>query len=753
MAPNPRVMKAFRAMKAIGLNEDKVKPVLKKLLKLYDKNWELIEEENYRVLADAIFDEDDSKVSEEKENGNQGEDFADEAEVHDEPERPLKRLRPRSQEEQASQSTVVGTSLRKPLLDDEGKLGANSLQQPPDMMKLQSGPISPQNHPRDKGKQQASPIHFGAQGISNSYTDRTLPYDSDSPHVRHAYKGKEPLLPQVAPREKRPVVERSPHAVRFKDSTVDPDGALIPTQKVLDSHALLKPKDEPYTDDLPPDDVPRYETPIAVIRPDSIRKEDISVRRILTGKPDDQEPPASHFAAEEDRGGSVPTSSSSPRATSELAAVREGSPANLEIASSSLGEESLMNVQPSVGALKSSGAYSALDVGGIGKLNGSIDTHCFSEAAALQLPRQIKSVGEDTHFSTSGSAESNGGQELRDPESCSLVVVPQHQLMFEEQRSHHHFNDITKGEENVEISWLNEINHERPPSFIYIPQNLVFQNANLTFTLSQINAEDCCHSCIVDCLSSTSVCVCVHETGNEFAYTSKGLIREDFLEECISMTRDPQRQCLSYCKACPLEISKNDECLEPCKGHLKRKYIKECWSKCACHKRCGNRVVQQGIRCKLQVYFTPEGKGWGLRTIEKLPKGTFVCEYVGEILTTKELHERNVQRTRGINNERYTYPVLLDAYWCLKGALKEEEALCLDATFYGNVARFINHRCLDANLIEIPVKMETPDHHYYHDYGFDFDDDDHPVEMFRCLCGSKFCRNMKRPNRSKSSLR
>jgi hypothetical protein len=29
---------------------------------LYDKNWELIEEENYRVLADAIFDADENQV-------------------------------------------------------------------------------------------------------------------------------------------------------------------------------------------------------------------------------------------------------------------------------------------------------------------------------------------------------------------------------------------------------------------------------------------------------------------------------------------------------------------------------------------------------------------------------------------------------------------------------------------------------------------------------------------------------------------
>lgn len=62
MAPNPKVAAAFRAMKDIGVKEDKVKPVLKKLLKLYDKNWQLIEEENYRVLADAVFEEDENEV-------------------------------------------------------------------------------------------------------------------------------------------------------------------------------------------------------------------------------------------------------------------------------------------------------------------------------------------------------------------------------------------------------------------------------------------------------------------------------------------------------------------------------------------------------------------------------------------------------------------------------------------------------------------------------------------------------------------
>ena len=90
------------------------------------------------------------------------------------------------------------------------------------------------------------------------------------------------------------------------------------------------------------------------------------------------------------------------------------------------------------------------------------------------------------------------------------------------------------------------------------------------------------------------------------------------------------------------------------------------------------------------MFCTSEGKEWGLRTLEDMPKGAFVCEYVGEILTNTELFERNMQSKR---SGKHTYSVLLDADWG-SGVLKNEEALCLDATNFGNVARFINHRYL-----------------------------------------------------------
>ncbi|KAI3958150.1 hypothetical protein MKW98_020792 [Papaver atlanticum] len=62
--PNPKALAAFKAMRALGIPAETIKPNLKKLYNLYDKNWSLIEEDNYRALADFIFQ---SQEEEEKE--------------------------------------------------------------------------------------------------------------------------------------------------------------------------------------------------------------------------------------------------------------------------------------------------------------------------------------------------------------------------------------------------------------------------------------------------------------------------------------------------------------------------------------------------------------------------------------------------------------------------------------------------------------------------------------------------------------
>ncbi|KAJ0010427.1 hypothetical protein Pint_33381 [Pistacia integerrima] len=160
--------------------------------------------------------------------------------------------------------------------------------------------------------------------------------------------------------------------------------------------------------------------------------------------------------------------------------------------------------------------------------------------------------------------------------------------------------------------------------------------------------------------SINSTVPCALESG-KYVYSSEGLLDIEFLDEHISMTQDPQQQSLLNCKCCPLERSRN-----------------EVWQSCgaAWHK------------LRTAVFFTPDGKGWGPRTLEKLQKGAFVCEFVGEILTITELYERNTKN--------HNCPVLLDAYWASKGVPKDEEALFLDATCYGNV----DHRTYLMAIVE-----------------------------------------------------
>ncbi|CAH9091691.1 unnamed protein product [Cuscuta europaea] len=141
-----RIANAFRATKVLGISEEKVKPVLKRLLKLYNKNWDLIEEENYRSLFDAIFEYDEAEEARRaKSSICAAEGALEEDEVlNEEPERPLKRFRLRPQDGQPSPSSLGGTSRTR---HDDG--GDALLQGPPQ-------PCDGQMDLRSKGKHRLS---------------------------------------------------------------------------------------------------------------------------------------------------------------------------------------------------------------------------------------------------------------------------------------------------------------------------------------------------------------------------------------------------------------------------------------------------------------------------------------------------------------------------------------------------------------------------------------------------------------------
>ncbi|KAG0454221.1 hypothetical protein HPP92_025525 [Vanilla planifolia] len=788
MAPSAQVQRAqaaVKAMKLIGFDEGVAKKVLKKLLKVYDNNWEYIEAENYRLLADTILDDQESIDPETIDKTPAAIEEIDFSQ---------KRFRREQEYPSASRSLTVpyasdGTLPKRPKLvasvkglsanlsckviesaETQCSYGRGSSLSSQALVKYRTngatGGIAPQHSDNIEGH---SPTSGFVVPMMTSFTN-----NSHEMYFETRNSGLD-LRHHIA---KRQIDGKLINPVVYKEPKMEPDAELPPGTSNGSTHAQM----------------------LATLQ----NKNDAGSLQVSEQK----------------------------ESMSDVTGTQEKFSTNIDIASSSMGEVKL--------SLTCTSDFPDFKLQNIESIFKIVEDRCLKSYKVLipnfslvNLMKEICQCAEDLtaesrkdpkkstplleHFSnspspalhhgvtrssssgsrdavaleipspnTDGLRESRGSLEsshsmdvfptdnmetsvpvsLCSNVSQSLAVIAQQEHAVVPFCSLHDENDITKGEETVKISFINEFNSEKfPPYFHYIPQNVVYQNAHVNFSLARIGDEDCCLNCFGDCLTAPIPCACTRETGGAFVYAQDGLLKKEYLNECISMNRYPDKHHRVYCKDCPIEKSKNE--LEPdaCKGHLFRKFIKECWIKCGCNKQCGNRVVQRGISRNLQVFYTADGKGWGLRTLEELPRGAFVCEYVGEILTNLELYDRTIQRT---GNEKHTYPVLLDADWGSEAGLRDEEALCLDATFYGNVGRFVNHRCFDANLVEVPVEWETPDHHYYHlaffttrkvealeeltwDYGIDFEDHTHPIKAFKCCCGSRYCRDCHRSKIRKRS--
>lgn len=168
----------------------------------------------------------------------------------------------------------------------------------------------------------------------------------------------------------------------------------------------------------------------------------------------------------------------------------------------------------------------------------------------------------------------------------------------------------------------------------------------------------------------------------------------------------------------------------------------ECNECCSCSNECRNRLVQLGSKYVFQVFQT-ENKGFGLKSTMHVTKGSFVIEYVGELLTETEAKTRMSKYTP--HSSCYLY------------ALREffgdkKTSHFIDASKVGNESRFINHSC-DPNLIMIPVRVNTLFPHFTlfalkdipldgeltFDYGVQHMDKVDEQKQCRCLCSSSNC--------------
>ncbi|NXL64785.1 SETB2 methyltransferase, partial [Chordeiles acutipennis] len=163
--------------------------------------------------------------------------------------------------------------------------------------------------------------------------------------------------------------------------------------------------------------------------------------------------------------------------------------------------------------------------------------------------------------------------------------------------------DISNGVESVPVSFRNDLDRARLPYFKYRraswPRGYYLNNFSSMF----VDSCDCTDGCI-----DRSKCACLQ-------LTARG---------CSKISLSPSNK------------TSHGYSYKRLEGPVPSG-IYECSVLCRCDKMmCQNRVVQHGIQVRLQVFNT-EKKGWGVRCLDDIDKGTFVCTYSGRLMSRAEV--------------------------------------------------------------------------------------------------------------------
>ncbi|EEA07237.1 SET domain-containing protein [Cryptosporidium muris RN66] len=239
-------------------------------------------------------------------------------------------------------------------------------------------------------------------------------------------------------------------------------------------------------------------------------------------------------------------------------------------------------------------------------------------------------------------------------------------------------------------------------------------------------------------LSETKPLTCSDPTGYKIKISTsfKRLLRNEYCFKRYVNKRLAQdlgrcsctKSCDQYCTNKSIYIECNKDTCQICKQGSKD---------------CGNcRFTLR--QYKLVTLFDTKSKGIGLRTAEDIKLGEFVIEYVGEIINLKQLEERK-KMTSKLTKHIYVFSLGNETY--------------IDATYKGNLARFINHSC-EPNLVaqkwfvgsDIKVGLfSLKDIKAGDELTFDyrFGTSISGDQPFECMCGSKLCE--KRISNTKDS--
>lgn len=164
-------------------------------------------------------------------------------------------------------------------------------------------------------------------------------------------------------------------------------------------------------------------------------------------------------------------------------------------------------------------------------------------------------------------------------------------------------DDLSEGKEFRSITCVNTINSNLPPPMEYMTTRQPMPGVNINVESEFLCGCDCTDNC-----QDKTKCACWQMT-----IQGQKIIPNLYNDPNIgySYRRLPERVLTG---------------------------IYECNKTCKCNKSCLNRVVQQPLSQKLQLFLT-EKKGWGVRCLNDIPQGSFICIYVGFLLTESDANE------------------------------------------------------------------------------------------------------------------
>ncbi|CAJ1941934.1 unnamed protein product [Sphenostylis stenocarpa] len=217
--------------------------------------------------------------------------------------------------------------------------------------------------------------------------------------------------------------------------------------------------------------------------------------------------------------------------------------------------------------------------------------------------------------------------------------------------------DISNKMESVAVRLFNDIDDDQGPfNYDYLARTsfppFVFHQSG------QATGCDCVDGC-------GDRCFCIMKNGGEFPYTLQGHL----------------------VKGKPL--------------------IFECGPFCSCPPHCRNRVTQKGLKYSLEVFRSLQ-TAWGVRSLDLIQAGTFICEFAGVVLT------REQAQLFAMNGDLAIYPNRFSERWAEWGDLSQADPkylrpsypsippldFSLDVSTMRNVACYMSHSSTPNVLVQ-----------------------------------------------------